>query len=204
VVAPSHSGNTIFDGAACGTIQAQAASFVERPQDMIFLLNQMLAANVEPASPFFGAIDPDRVGMSGHSFGGLTTALVEQFEPRVKVVIPMAAATIGATSFAIPSLSLLGQIDSRVSNDAIRATHAASTAPKYLVEIQKAGHYAFSNLCFPGPDCAPPATLTQDEAHAAVLRWVLPFLELHLNGNQDFAPFFLVPPPGVVFAAEAE
>lgn len=204
VVAPPHPGNTIFEAPACGTFQAQAASFVERPQDVIFVLNRMLAANQDPSSPFFGAIDPERIGMSGHSFGGLTTHLVEEIEPRVKVAIPMAAATLGNTSLAIPSLSLLGQVDSVVNNAQIRATYQASTAPKYLVQIQHAGHYAFSNLCFPGSDCNPPVTLTQDEAHGHVLRWVLPFLELHLNGNQDFAPFFLVPEPGVVFSAVTE
>lgn len=202
VIAPPHPGNTLNEFPTCGTPQAQVNSFLERPQDMIFVLDQMLAANASPASPFFGALDPDRVGMSGHSFGGLTTYLVEAIEPRVKVAIPMAAAVIGSQSMSVPSLSMLGVIDSVVNNVSIRNVYAASEAPKLLVEIQNAGHYAFSGLCFPTSDCNPPITLTQDEAHGHVLRWIRPFLEVYLNGNQDFSAFFLKPLPGEVVSSQ--
>lgn len=202
VIAPPHPGNTINEFPNCGTPQAQVNSFLERPQDVIFVLDQMLAENANPASPFFGALDPDRVGMSGHSFGGLTTYLVEAIEPRVKVAIPMAAAVVGTQSMSVPSLSMLGAVDSVVNNASIRTVYASSEAPKFLVEIQKAGHYAFSGLCFPTSDCNPPVTLTQDEAHGHVLRWVRPFLEVYLNGNQDFSAFFLKPLPGEVVSAQ--
>jgi len=57
-------------------------------------------------------------------------------------------------------------------------------------------------LALPSPDCNPPTTLTQDEAHAAVLRWVPAFLERQLAGDPGFAPFLTPPaPPGVVFQA---
>jgi len=204
VVAPPHPGNTINEFPTCGTAGAQVNSFLERPQDVVFVLDQMLAANADPLSPFFAALDPDRVGMSGHSFGGLTTYLVEAIEPRVKVAIPMAAAVVGSQSMEVPSLTLLGQIDTVVNNPAIRGVYAASAAPKLLVEIEHAGHYAFSGLCFAGSDCNPPVTLSQAEAHGHVLRWVLPFLEVYLNGNEDFAAFFLKPLPGVTVASELQ
>jgi len=204
VIAPPHPGNTLSEFPNCGTPTAQINSFLERPQDVIFVLDQMLAANANPLSPFFGAIDPDRVGMSGHSFGGLTTYLVEAIEPRVKVAIPMAAAVVGTQSMSVPSLSMLGVIDSVVNNPAIRTVYASSEAPKLLVEIQHAGHYAFSGACFAGSDCNPPVTLTQAEAHGHVLRWVLPFLEVYLNGNQDFSAFFLRPLPGVTVSSQLE
>jgi hypothetical protein len=104
----------------------------------------------------------------------------------------------------VPSLTLLGQIDTVVNNPAIRGVYAASAAPKLLVEIEHAGHYAFSGLCFAGSDCNPPVTLSQAEAHGHVLRWVLPFLEVYLNGNEDFAAFFLKPLPGVTVASELQ
>jgi predicted dienelactone hydrolase len=102
----------------------------------------------------------------------------------------------------VPSLTVLGKIDSVVDNDEIRQAFTDATAPKYLVEIDNAGHYAFSNGCFPSPDCSPPVTLTQVEANAVVKRWVLPFLKLHLAGDTSFAAFFAAPvPPGVSFTA---
>jgi len=201
VIAPPHPGNTINEFPNCGTPQAQINSFLERPQDVIFVLDEMLAENADPASPFFAALDPDRVGMSGHSFGGLTTYLVEAIEPRVKVAIPMAAAVVGSRSMSVPSLSMLGAIDSVVNNSLIRTVYASSAAPKFLVEIQNAGHYAFSGLCFPTSDCNPPVTLTQDEAHGHVLRWFRPFLEVYLNGDQHFSAFFLKPMPGEVVSS---
>jgi predicted dienelactone hydrolase len=202
VVAPPHPGNTVFDFPNCGTAQALANSFVERPPDMVFVLDEMLAENADPLSPFFAALDENKVGMSGHSFGGLTTYLVESQDARIKVALPMAAAVPGAPTLQVPSLTLLGQIDSVVNNNSIRTAYMNAQPPKYLIEIANAGHYAFSNGCFPSSDCNPPVTLTQVEAHAAVLRWVLPFLERHLVGDESFAPFFSVAPPGVVFASD--
>src|SRR6185295_5972824 len=53
VVAPPHPGNTIADGlGVCGTLQTQIDSVVERPEDMIFVLDQMLAENANALSRF--------------------------------------------------------------------------------------------------------------------------------------------------------
>lgn len=204
VVAPPHPGNTIFEFPNCSTPAAQIASFQERPQDMIFVLDQIIAANSDPSSPFFGAVDTTRVAMTGHSFGGLTTFLVQDIEPRIDVVVAMAAAAQATMSFTVPSLFMLGENDSRVSNPNNRAAYANSVAPKYLAEVLDAGHYVFSDLCFPGPDCAPPATLTQDESHALALRYIVPFIERHLGGDERFAPFFTVPPPAGVLFEQAQ
>jgi dienelactone hydrolase len=204
VAAPPHPGNTINDFPSCGSGPAQAASFVERPKDMSFVLDQLLLANADSGSPFFGAIDPSKVGMSGHSFGGLTTYYVAAADARIKVAIPMAPAVVGNPPLEVPSLTMLGQIDSVVDDPSIRNQYVAAETPKFKVEIAHAGHYAFSDGCFPSPDCNPPTTLTQPEAHQAVLRFVLPFLETYLVGDASFAPFLLPGgvPPGVSFDAQ--
>jgi predicted dienelactone hydrolase len=202
VVAPPHPGNTLFEFPSCNTPTALAASFVERPQDMVFVLDRILAANQDAASPFFGAIDPDRIAMTGHSFGGLTTYLVTAIEPRVKVAVAMAPATGATSALPVPSLTMIGTIDSVVNVPSAEHAYDRSVAPKLLVEIEHAGHYAFSDLCFPGPDCNPPTTLEQQEAHDAVLRFVVPFLEVYLAGDAAWAPL-LAPParPGFVYTA---
>jgi predicted dienelactone hydrolase len=167
---------------------------------MIFVLDEMLAANADPLSPFFGTLDPSRVAMTGHSFGGLTTYLVQARDPRITVAVPMAPATGSAQAgLTVPSLTILGAIDSVVSNTNAVAAWDRSSTPKALVKIEHAGHYAFSGGCFGGPDCNPPTTLTQPEANNAVLRWVIPFLEWKLRGDETFAAFFEAPqPPGFV------
>ncbi|MFN8643176.1 MAG: hypothetical protein U0802_16525 [Candidatus Binatia bacterium] len=198
VVSPPHPGNTVAELPACGMAAAQVASAQERPRDILFALDQMLAAGADPTSPFFGALDADRIGMSGHSFGGLTTYLALQLDPRFTVAIPMAPAVPGTPVVRVPSLTMLGQIDSVVNNAAIRTAYANAQQPKLLVEIEHAGHYAFSDRCFPRSDCNPPVTATQDEAHEQVLRWVVPFLERYLAGRGAAEPFFRAPPPGAV------
>lgn len=203
VVAPPHPGNTLFEFPACGSGPNQLASFIERPQDIIFVLDAMLAADADGASPFHDAIDETRIGMSGHSFGGLTTYITVPIEPRFKVAMPMAPAVPGSPVLGIPSLTMLGQIDSVVNVPAIRNAYTAALPPKFLVELASTGHFAFSNGCFPGPDCSPPVTLTQGEAHERVLRYALPFLKVYLAGDERFRPFLAAPGgPGFVFQAQ--
>ncbi|HVO28060.1 MAG TPA: hypothetical protein VMW56_31020 [Candidatus Margulisiibacteriota bacterium] len=200
VAAPPHPGNTILEYPSCGTPTAEGQSAAERPQDILFVLNGLLAATLDQTSPFFGAIDANRLGMSGHSFGGFTTYLAASLEPRFKTALPMAPFVGNAPPLTIPSLTMDAQLDSFVSDDAIRTVYAAGSPPKYLVQILNAGHFAFSDGCFPSPDCNPPTTLTQDEAHDAVRRWVLPFLEVYLAGDTSFAPFLApITGPGFVF-----
>ncbi|MFN8644017.1 MAG: TetR family transcriptional regulator [Candidatus Binatia bacterium] len=206
VAAPPHPGNMLSDGSACGTPTALVRSAVERPQDVIYVTDQLLL----PASPFATAIDASRIGMAGHSFGGFTTFKVVGLDARFTVALPMAAVvplTNGQPPvLPVPSMIMLGQIDSVLSTwaltdlDDLRAAYAVATPPKTLVEIPHAGHYAFSNGCFPGSDCNPPETPTQDEAHAVVLRWAVPFLERYLRGDAGAAAFFAAPPPGAVVA----
>jgi len=202
VVAPPHPGNTIYELPACQT--NLGTSFVERPQDMIFVLDQIIAAGQDAMSPFFGAVDGTRVAMTGHSFGGLTTFLVSALDARITAAVAMAPAALATSKFTgIPSLIALGNIDATVNNTNNRQAYANSDAPKLLVEVEHAGHYAFSNGCFPSPDCNPPTTLTQDEAHAFVLRYVIPFIDRYLGGNEAAAPL-LGPPtaPGLLYQAD--
>jgi predicted dienelactone hydrolase len=201
VVAPPHPGNTIYDFPACGSSPNQVSSAVERPQDIVNVLDQMLGLNADSSSPFFGAIDPARLGMSGHSFGGLTTYLVLSIDSRFKVAMPMAPAAPPTGGFSVPSMTLIGAIDAVVNNTRTRARYADSQSPKLLVEIQNSGHYSFSNGCFVSPDCMPPTTLTQDEAHAQVLRYALPFLEVYLAGDSSWAPFLTAAAPGSTLEA---
>lgn len=203
VVAPPHPGNTISQLPGCAAPAALAMSFIERPQDMIFVLNQILAAGAESGSPFFGAVDGTRVAMTGHSFGGLTTFLVASLDARVKAAIAMAPATPANGKFTMPSMVILGNVDSVVNNPAARNAYAASAAPKLLVEVEHAGHYAFADGCFPGPDCNPPTTLTQPEANTASLRYIVPFLERYLRGNDAASPL-IGPPAGPGFLYQAE
>jgi len=187
VVAPRHVGNTLFEFPQCRVDVARWA--VERPDDVLFALDDVLARNADSASPFFGALDPERIAMTGHSFGGLTTFLTTMRDGRFKVAVPMAAAAPPQGALTIPSMTLIGEVDSVVDNESNIAAFERSRAPKWLVSIRSTGHYAFSDGCFPSADCEPPLVLTQEEAHERVKRWVLPFLKVYLEGDPSFVPF---------------
>ena len=189
VVAPPHPGNTLFEFPGCGNPENLGPSAIERPADMVFVLDTMLAENEDAGSPFFHRLDPDAIAMSGHSFGGLTTFLTAARDDRIRVAMPLAAASPPDGRFGIPSLTIIGDVDSVVNNQRSIDAHRRSAHPKWLVSILHTGHYAFSDNCFPGPDCEPPLVLEQTEAHVRVRRWVLPFLKAFLEGEEAFAPF---------------
>jgi dienelactone hydrolase len=46
---------------------------VNQPGDVSFVIDQVLAANDDPDSPLHGLVDPEAVGVVGHSLGGATT-----------------------------------------------------------------------------------------------------------------------------------
>jgi len=117
--------------------------------------------------------------------------------------VAMAPATFAGASFELPSLIMLGNADGVVNNPSARTAYTASQEPKLLVEVEHSGHYTFSDGCFPGPDCNPPTTLTQPEAHAAALRYIVPFLERYLRGSTNAAPL-LGPPTGPGFIYQSD
>jgi dienelactone hydrolase len=202
VIAPSHPLSTFFD-CANGTTNLVSAA-VERPSDATFVLDQLLAAGTTPGSPFFGLVDATRLGMSGHSFGGQTTYRVASSDPRFRAAVLLALAVpLLPSVVTIPSLTMFGTDDTFVPLDAVRNQFALPSPPKFEVEIAHTGHFAFSNICIgTPPDCAVPAELTQDEAHAVVLRWVVPFLEIYLRGATGLDQLLSAPtPPGITLEA---
>jgi predicted dienelactone hydrolase len=210
VASPPHPGSTLGDYPACSSTTNIIESALERPADAIFVVDTMLAASANAGSPFAGAVDGTRIGMSGHSFGGFTTFRAVTQDARFRAALLFAPAVpADMPAITVPSLMMLGEVDSVTiggsasNNDTRRAAWALASPPKRLVEILDAGHFAFSDGCFPGPDCNPPVTLTQDESHDIVRRWALPFLQVYLAGDTGWMPFLDPPvPPGVLFQQE--
>lgn len=136
VASPDHHGNTLPD-LLDGTIDFDSA--VNRPVDISFVLDELLAANASPGNFLEGAVDAARIGMSGHSFGGYTTLAmaggaffydetltvlgfeVDPFggtftDARVKAIAPLApAAFMFEDSFfadiTVPTLLMGGTLD---------------------------------------------------------------------------------------------
>jgi predicted dienelactone hydrolase len=109
VASPDHHGNTIPDDLA-GVVDEATA--VNRAFDMKFLMDRLLDDGSTSGTELAASIDPERIGMSGHSYGGYeafiltggevrgsaiddTTQTLGTFtDPRIKAIVPMAPRTM--------------------------------------------------------------------------------------------------------------
>jgi predicted dienelactone hydrolase len=113
VAAVDHTGNTVLDvmqtvlavqtGQPVPDAGAVLREFVElRPADVVFMLDGVL----EGAGDVAGAIDAERIGMAGHSFGGWTTLTATARDRRIRAALPLAPA---AGSNPIAAASILAE-----------------------------------------------------------------------------------------------
>ena len=210
VAAPPHPGNTTGEFTICSTPAQILDSYANRPADISFIIDTVLGLADDPASFFADLIDPARIGVMGHSFGGLTTLRVSALDSRVRAGLALAPALFPSMveevdSITIPMMIQGGTLDSRTpfTQTAVPAFDLLEP-PRYLVEIRDTGHYAFSDICVTSPECGTPETLTQPEAHWSVLRYAVPFLYRHVAGSDRFPSHLTTgaAPPGIVFTAD--
>jgi dienelactone hydrolase len=92
VVAADHPGDTLLDSG-----DEENVILANRPRDVSFLIDRFLAFDAEPGNFFADAIDPDRIAVTGWSFGGYTAlalaagsfSLGTFTDPRVKAIMPL-------------------------------------------------------------------------------------------------------------------
>ena len=89
----------------------RAASAIDRPKDMSFLLDQMTLWNQGGDKRFAGKLALDAPCASGMSFGAMTSVDVVALDPRFKSMIAMSGASLSHANLTIPSLWMLGQED---------------------------------------------------------------------------------------------
>jgi len=186
LAAPPHPGNTF--GSDCSDPAALADAYQNRPADVVFVAEQFLAFGKNGASRFHRHVNPKRLGVSGHSFGGQTTLRVAAADKRIKAALALAPSIVPEDGVTIrqPLMVMTGQVDSLTpfETDAI-PSYDLGTGQRYLVEILNAGHCAFIPLCaevFCGAGCGP-QFLQPPDANAVVLRYAVPFLLKYLKGD---------------------
>jgi dienelactone hydrolase len=97
VAACDHTGNTILDmamltmqimsGGELPDAAAMITEFIEaRPLDAIHTIDRMLDGEMA------ALVDPERIGMTGHSFGGWTTICATARDHRIRAAMPLAPA----------------------------------------------------------------------------------------------------------------
>jgi predicted dienelactone hydrolase len=157
VVSPDHTGATLYnllesDGYNMDDL---FLSGLDRPLDMVSLLDEMLARNSDPEDDFHNSIDADRVGISGHSFGGYTALQVAFDDPRIKAVVPQEPVTTILDLFGykfadlpVPCMMQAAALDKTLPPEAeMHEPYLEMSTPKYYFELITGGHFTYSDIC---------------------------------------------------------
>lgn len=192
VVAPSHPGDTIFDGpTSCDVVELRANTLVERVDDVAAVLAAMDRERTDRAARFFRRVARRKVGVLGWSSGGTTALVVGREMPKLRGLLALAPEArsehLGNGPVFPPTMVMVGEHDYYDPAQAsLQFVYDRLVAPRYAVHLRRTGHFAFSDPCVPldgGNDCGP-GTLSQDEAHRLVLRFAIPFLLRHVAGEK--------------------
>lgn len=140
-----------------------------QPGDISFVIDEVLAASEDPASPLFGAIDPDRIGVAGLSLGGATTYGVAfndcclDDRPIAAMVLDGARiATRGAFHMdsGLPLLIVHADGDYALPYAEATEAYADAVAPKWLVTLHETAHAEpFEDVEDPADDLVTAATI---------------------------------------------
>jgi dienelactone hydrolase len=95
-------------------------------------------------------IDAERVAVSGHSAGGLTTLSVAETDGIAGYVSYASGAFSDVELPNMPSLFMAGAIDTSIESTRTREAFDAAPSPSWYVEFESSGHLVFSDLCVVG------------------------------------------------------
>lgn len=197
--APPHPGHTKADGSAVCRMN-RADTYLNRVPDLQFVVDQLLALDADPGSPFARRLRRSAIGLTGTSFGGFTTLLAAQREPRLRAILPMVPGGIEVLDpgdISTPALVIGAELDHSVGFPASTEAYARLAGPRFLVKLLGGDHLSVTDGCF--PLCG---TLDQDEGHRLVVRYALPFFRRYLKDARGAARALAKPVDGVELVAE--
>jgi predicted dienelactone hydrolase len=201
---------------------ASVKNFLLRVQDVSAALDQLAAWdtwNADKSNSLAGRLDMKKIGMSGHSFGAVTTQAVsgETFpgedqaftDPRIQAAIAFspskprnrdAEEVFGAVK--IPWLLMTGTKDvSPIGNADLQSRRgvypALHGAPKYEVVLFNAEHSAFTDRALPG-DREP----RNPNHHRMMLALSTAFWDAYLRGDAAALAWLNGPGPRSLLAPE--
>jgi len=191
--------NTARDQRMAALKQAAGVqNFLLRVKDIPAVLNQLERWNKEDGHALLGRLNMKLVGMSGHSFGAVTTEAVSgeslpmggavYTDPRIKAAVAFspsppsrgdAAQAFG--SVKIPWMLMTGTKDNSPISNADPASRllvypALPPGGKYELVLNKAEHSAFTDSALPG-DREP----RNPNHHRAILALTTAFWDAHLK-----------------------
>lgn len=166
VIAPNHVGNTATEVLFGAGDEPEAIAY-NRPADTAFVITEMLAMSADAESPFFELMDPERIGMAGHSFGGFTAyaaagglpavnddTTAVPVDDRIDAIVAMAPVTSilppnVLASITVPSMVITGTDDQTtpIDPESTQAFELVNSGYAYRVDLEGAGHQSFTDVC---------------------------------------------------------
>jgi dipeptidyl aminopeptidase/acylaminoacyl peptidase len=150
------------------------------PGDMSFVIDQMLRLNADPASPLQGLVNPERIGVAGHSMGGITVLTIAGntccHDGRLKAAVVLAGReTPGSGQYwshiVTPILLVHGDADHNVLYGDGRRAYADAPPPRFLLTVLGGDH----GTPYTGDRADPQAALVTDA--------ILDFLDHYLRDD---------------------
>lgn len=179
---------------------ANGRATMDRFADVSFVIDQLEAWNAEEDHPLRGRLDLQRIGMSGHSFGAVTTqGVMGQLypggrsveEPRLKAFVlfsPSSHRTVSSEEafghITKPVLCMTGTEDSSpieqgfdpLTRQAVYAALPEGSA--YQLVFEGGEHHAFGDGGRPGRE-------RMDHHHPAILEITTRFWNAYLKGDEE-------------------
>ncbi|MCL5948252.1 MAG: alpha/beta hydrolase [Actinobacteria bacterium] len=125
---------------------------VNQPQDVNFVLSQLLGLNAQSSGPIAGLIDPSEIGVAGHSDGAETMMAVGYDTCCINHQVKAAAILSGAKLYidggnyfpgdTPPLLVVQGTADTINLPIHSQNIYEEAPPPKYFLQLAGAGHYA--------------------------------------------------------------
>lgn len=181
---------------------ASGANFLLRVKDVPAVLDQLEKWNREPGHALYGRLQMDRVGMSGHSFGAMTTQAVsgQSFpgggplytDKRIKAAVMFSPSSprVGsaATAFGsvrIPWMLMTGTLDvAPIGDQDLKSRLAVYPAlpggDKYELVLHNAEHSAFTERGMPRDRAS-----RNPNHHRAILALSTAFWDAYLRNDAE-------------------
>jgi predicted dienelactone hydrolase len=125
----------------------------DRPLDASFTIDSILGGEMKTVA------DPDRIGITGHSFGGWTTLVTTRNDQRIKAALPLAPGGGRSQLYPesnalaagleldwereVPVLYLAADFDSLLPLDGMKELFGRTPGPKDMVVLKNADHFHF-------------------------------------------------------------
>jgi dienelactone hydrolase len=158
-----------------------------RDDQLLAALDDLRAENSRRASPLAGALDLNRLGVSGWSMGGGGAWLAGRANANLKSVVTLAGhhrtaggARAVAGGLSVPTLMFAGSADTATLGGGNQSQQVfeliGDDVPKMLYEVQGAGHFVWG---------------TPRTNGGAVGRYALSWQKVFLDGDERFEQFLL-------------